>query len=72
MDNNVHVAALLDHVGVSLATATFSTTAVGHRQLLAWGPRVRDGAHGRGEMQQRLCRSDACGRGPPADAGRRR
>jgi transposase len=33
---DVHVAALITTLGVQLADATFPTTAVGYRQLLAW------------------------------------
>ena len=33
---NVHVAAVIDHIGQILATRSFPTTPAGYRQLLAW------------------------------------
>jgi hypothetical protein len=50
----VHVAAVIDSVGRLLATAEFTTTSSGYRQLLAW-------MRSHGELV-------AVGRGPPSSA----
>jgi len=38
---DMHVAAVITAVGVSVADAAFPTTAVGYRQLLAWARTFR-------------------------------
>jgi transposase len=57
---DVHVAAALDRVGGVMGTASFPTTAVGYRQLLAWlrshGTVERVGVEGTGSYGAALAR----------------
>lgn len=57
---DTHTAALCDHLGRVVATATFDTTPTGYRQLLAWARRkghvTSAGIEGTGSYGAGLCR----------------
>ncbi|MPZ63915.1 MAG: transposase, partial [Propionibacteriales bacterium] len=57
---DVHVAAVVDHLGGVLGTASFPTTAAGYRDLMSWlrryGPIGRIGVEGTGSYGAALAR----------------
>ena len=63
---DVHVAAVVNHLGAELATKSFSTTSAGYADLTNWltthGPLSRVGVEGTGSWGAELTR-ELCGRG---------